>query len=57
MTLEFAGRNGAGYFAFDDVSVEPRAASGVPDTGPHLDAVAARYDGYVGLKFFVRREA
>jgi hypothetical protein len=33
LTLEFAGRNGPGFFKLDDVSVEPRSASAVPDTG------------------------
>ena len=52
MTLEFAGRNGAGYFALDDISVEAGSAAGVPDTGSTALLLGA---ALMGLIFFQRR--
>jgi hypothetical protein len=54
MTLEFAGRNGAGYFALDDVSVEAGSAAGVPETGNSALLLGATL---VGLLFLQRRFA
>jgi hypothetical protein len=54
LTVEFAARNGPGYFYLDDVSVESRFANGIPDTGSSAMLLGA---SLVGLILLQRRFA